>query len=123
MMFSKGLTAALAAVCAVAFALSAGPAASAPAKKKPVADRNAGTLIVNKDESGRTRTRIVVQKRSFLDGGNEVLPGERKFTDYVYPPGYSPTSVIDNTGGWHRSPLPGAWDLTGRNNPYPWMPF
>jgi hypothetical protein len=35
------------------------------------------------------RTRIYVSKRSWLDGGTEVLPGERKFTDYAYPPGVS----------------------------------
>ena len=32
------------------------------------------------------RTRIYVTKRSWLDAGTEVLPGERKFTDYAYPP-------------------------------------
>jgi len=32
-------------------------------------------------------TRIYVSKRSWLDGGTEVLPGDRKFTDYAYPPG------------------------------------
>ena len=41
-------------------------------------------------------------------------------TDYAIPPGYSPTAVIDNTAFSHRSPLLGAFDLPGRNNPYPW---
>src|ERR1700722_2800103 len=31
-------------------------------------------------------TRIYVSKRSWLDGGTEVLPGDRKFTDYAIPP-------------------------------------
>jgi hypothetical protein len=31
-------------------------------------------------------TRIYVSKRSWLDGGTEVLPGDRKFTDYALPP-------------------------------------
>jgi hypothetical protein len=35
------------------------------------------------------RTRVYVTKRSWLDAGTEVLPGERKFTDYAYPPGQS----------------------------------
>jgi len=39
--------------------------------------------------------RVTVEKRSFLDGGTEVLPGQRKFTDYAFPPGYSATSSID----------------------------
>jgi hypothetical protein len=34
-------------------------------------------------------TRIYVTKRSWLDAGPEVLPGDRKFTDYAIPPGYS----------------------------------
>src|ERR1700741_1269224 len=31
-------------------------------------------------------TRIYVTKRSWLDAGTEVLPGERKFLDYAFPP-------------------------------------
>jgi len=34
-------------------------------------------------------TRIYVTKRSWLDAGTEILPGDRKFTDYAFPPGYS----------------------------------
>jgi hypothetical protein len=34
-------------------------------------------------------TRIYVTRRSWLDAGTEVLPGDRKFTDYAFPPGYS----------------------------------
>ena len=34
-------------------------------------------------------TRIYVTKRSWLDAGTEVLPGERKFNDYAFPPGQS----------------------------------
>jgi hypothetical protein len=35
------------------------------------------------------RTRLYISKRSWLDGGTEVLPGERKFTDYAFPPAVS----------------------------------
>src|SRR5215831_12032807 len=35
----------------------------------------------------RPRARITVEPRSFLDAGTEVLPGERKFTDYAFPAG------------------------------------
>ena len=41
------------------------------------------------DENGRARTRITVRPRSFLDGGTEVVPGERKFMDYAQAPTYS----------------------------------
>jgi hypothetical protein len=34
-------------------------------------------------------TRIYVTKRSWLDAGVEVLPGDRKFTDYAFPPAQS----------------------------------
>jgi hypothetical protein len=37
----------------------------------------------------RGPTRIYVTKRSWLDAGTEVLPGERKFQDYAFPPGQS----------------------------------
>ena len=37
----------------------------------------------------RGPTRIYVTKRSWLDAGTEVLPGERKFQDYAFPPGTS----------------------------------
>jgi hypothetical protein len=31
-------------------------------------------------------TRIHVTKRLWLDAGTEILPGDRKFTDYAFPP-------------------------------------
>jgi len=79
-----------------------------------------GTRITTTDENGRTRTRIVVQQRSFLDGGTEVLPGQRKFTDYVNPWGSSPlASLVEGTNiGGIRYPLPRPLDLAGRDNPY-----
>jgi hypothetical protein len=73
--------------------------------------------------AGRPRSRVLVMRRSFLDAGTEVLPGERKFTDYAFPPTHTPLDVVTNVGGrvgWHRSPLPGPFDLPGRNNPYGW---
>jgi len=43
----------------------------------------------NRSYQDGTHTRIYVSKRSWLDGGTEVLPGERKFSDYALPPGTS----------------------------------
>jgi hypothetical protein len=99
---------------AVVAALIAGPLAvpagaqSAPQKKPDAAQRNA-----------RPPAHVTVEKRSFLDAGTEVKPGQRKFTDYAFPPGYSPTSPIDFTAGNIYGPLIGPWD-TSRNNFYPW---
>jgi hypothetical protein len=94
-------------------------AAPAP-KKRPYVYTTRTNAPVN-----RPRARVTVGPRSFLDAGTEVLPGERKFTDYAFPPGpYSmPLSVVTNTGGrvgWHQSPLPGPFDLPSRYNPYGW---
>jgi hypothetical protein len=60
----------------------------------------------------RARSRVVVVPRSFLDAGTEVLPGERKFLDYAFPPTHTPMETVQNTGGrvgWHNSPLPGPF--------------
>jgi hypothetical protein len=94
-------------------------AAPAP-KKKPYVYTTQTRAPVN-----RPRARVTVAPRSFLDAGTEVLPGDRKFTDYAFPVGpYStPQSVVTNIGGrvgWHYSPLPGPFDLPGRNNPFGW---
>jgi len=112
----------VAAVTAVAaLGVLATPADAQTKKKRVVATRSIGhTVFVNRDESGRTRTRIIVQRRSYLDPGNQVLPGEYKYRDYVFLPNQSVTGVIDNTAFSHRSPLPGPFDLPGRNNPMQW---
>jgi hypothetical protein len=60
----------------------------------------------------RPRSRVVVVPRSFLNAGTKVLPGERKFLDYAFPPTHVALDVVSNTGGrvgWHSSPLPGPF--------------
>ena len=102
--------------CAAVIALTAFAATpSEAAEKKRVVTQTKQRVITS-----RPRTRVIVRNRSFLDAGTEVLPGERKFTDYAIPPGYSPTAVIENTAAYRRSPLPGPFDLPGRDNPWPW---
>lgn len=60
------------------------------------------------------RTRIFVTKRSWLDLGTEVQPGERKYTDYAIPPAYTQTTIDQLTGRpWTRQPLIDPWDLPG----------
>jgi hypothetical protein len=102
-------------VAAVAFTVLGTPPVDAAQnqKKKAATTKKAVT-------KAPPRTRITVQRRSFLDAGTEVLPGDRKFTDYAVPPNYSPTSVIENRAGSWRSPLPGPFDLPDRRNPWPW---
>lgn len=65
----------------------------------------------------RGRTRVFVTRRSWLDAGTEVRPGERKFTDYAFPPGYSYGQQIDRLYT-SRRPLGDQWD-TGTPFPFP----
>lgn len=116
---------ALFAFAIAAFVIAAWPAeaqtqdtagAQTKAKKQRTAYRNTGTVFYSRDEYGRARTRIIVQKRSYLDGGTEVLPGERKFTDYAIPPNYSALENALGPGQGFRSrsySSPSPWDIPG----------
>jgi hypothetical protein len=70
---------------------SAGSAAAATKKQPPVVERSAaGTVIqptetIIHDQYGHT-TVIVVPRRSYLETGTEVSPGDRGFMDYMLPP-------------------------------------
>ena len=93
------------------------PADAQQRRNAPRGDQSERITII--DENGRARTRITVRPRSFLDGGTEVVPGERKFMDYAQAPTYgwlAPTSSWDPLGT-HRSPLPMPFQLPGFN-PY-----
>src|SRR5215467_9719377 len=78
-------------------------------KKKRVVDSQSEVVVASKP-----RTRITVPPRSFLDAGTHVVPGERKFMDYAFPPGYS---VLDSSLGpgrdFRRKPLNDPWDIPG----------
>jgi len=106
-------------VAVIAAAVIGVPPVEAQTKKKQVYTTQPDRPV------NRPRARVTVAPRSFLDAGTEVLPGERKFTEYAFPTGsYSmPLSVVQSTGGrvgWHQSPLPGPFDLPSRYNPYGW---
>ena len=104
-------------VCALVIAISAiavSSASSQPRTKRYIDANGQEVVVVSRP---RARSRVVVTRRSYLDAGTEVLPGERKFMDYADPPGYQPYNVVTNIGGrvgWHRSPLPGPF--------FPWGP-
>ena len=57
-------------------------------------------------------TRIYVTKRSWLDAGTEVLPGDRKFLDYAFPNAPS-FGVQNNNRPTERQPLNPPSDLGG----------
>lgn len=102
-----------------ALALLAAPADAAPKKKRAVYTNRGNTVYVSRDEDGRTRTKIIVQRRSYLDPGTERFPGERSDHDYAQLPNQHAGSVLDNTAfGGSQSPLPNLWTLPGKNNPF-----
>jgi hypothetical protein len=84
--------------------------ADAQQRYRSSAAPSGGTIVRVQDEDGRVRTRIIVQRRSYLDGGTEVLPGQRKFTDYVSLPGQRPLDILGPGRGYDRSPLNGPFD-------------
>ena len=110
---------------AVALALLAAPAFAqdGQAKKKKVVTSNRDhTVQVSRDEDGRTRTRIIIQKRSYLDPGTETFPGERVGnTGYIENPNQYAGSVLNNTSAGlynTQSALPGPWTLPSKRNPW-----
>lgn len=89
---SKTKLAALFAAAAI-ISIDIGTTESHAASKKKHYDRGSvyyyGPNGPNISYQSGPHTRIYVTKRSWLDAGTEVLPGDRKFTDYAFPPGYS----------------------------------
>ena len=67
------------------------------------------------------RTRIYVSKRSWLDGGTEVNPGDRKFTDYAFPPavGYPSFARENLNRPIDRQPLSPPQDVGGYPQNFP----
>lgn len=106
---------------AAVFGLLAVPADAAP-KKKRVVTASGNTVFVSRDENGRRRTRVIIQKRSYLNPGTEVFPGENSDHRYAFPVTSSAGGVFDNTPfGTGQSSLPGPWTLPSKNNP--WLQF
>lgn len=109
---------------AVAVALAAGlglTAASAQTTRKSVriVEGSGRTVYTYTDEYGRRHTRVIIQRRSYLDPGTESFPGERSVHDYAILPTQHPSAVLDNTSfGTNQTALPGPFTLPSRNNPW-----
>lgn len=94
--------------------------ANAEQVTKRTAPRNDRTVIVSKDEDGRTRTKIIVNRRSFLDPGTQVFPGENRYNSgpaLVYQPPFSNGPDRGTVFDQGSPPLPGPFDLTFKSNP------
>lgn len=113
---------------AVAFvaAFAVGAVSTADAQSNPRLQRveplpPGATTIITRDEFGRTRTRIMVQKRSYLDGGTEVMPADNINGFRSQFMANRPSGVLDKTSadrpGWWNDPF----FLPGKRNPYPWL--
>jgi hypothetical protein len=77
-----------------------------------------GTNGPNASYQQGPHTRVFITKRSWLDAGVEVLPGDRKFTDYAYPPttSFGQQNLNRNLD---RQPLNPASDLGGYPQTFP----
>jgi hypothetical protein len=118
---------AVAAVTATAFGMTSA-SAQTPAPTKRQQDqydrdghRYYGPQGPNRVYQQGPRTRVYVTTRSWLDAGTEVLPGDRKFTDYAYPPeiGYPSFARENNNRPIDRQPLSPPADLGGYPRTFP----
>ncbi|CEG10214.1 hypothetical protein BN961_03651 [Afipia felis] len=118
MMRTNVMAAALATLAVAAVVgIGTSEANAAPKKKQTVVASRDGRGVNYSYRAG-PRTRVFISRRSWLDGGTEVLPGDRKFTDYALAPGYHYGRTIDrlNMG---RNPLSDNYDLGGYPTAFP----
>jgi hypothetical protein len=113
---------AAAAVVAISFD---GTSASAQTPTKRQYDRDGrpiyGPQGPNRSYMAGPRTRVYVTTRSWLDAGTEVLPGDRKFQDYAFPPdiGYPSFGRENNNRPIDRQPLNPPSDMGGYPQRFP----
>lgn len=110
------------AVLIAAAALIAVGATSASAQSKPRYDKDGrayyGPGGPNRVYQQGPNTRVYVTTRSWLDAGTEVLPGDRKFTDYAFPPARS-FGQENNNRPLDRQPMNPASDMGGYPQRFP----
>src|SRR5882757_186518 len=98
---------------------------SASAQSKQKYDKDGrpyyGANGPNRSYQQGPHTRVYVTTRSWLDAGTEVLPGDRKFNDYAFPPavGYPSFGRENNNRPIDRQPLSPPSDLGGYPQTFP----
>ena len=108
-----------------ATALVAVSATSAGAQSRPKYDKDGrityGPQGPNRVYQQGPRTRVYVTTRSWLDAGTEVLPGDRKFQDYAFPPalGYPSFARENLNRPIDRHPLNPPSDMGGYPQRFP----
>lgn len=111
------MTRGLLAVALVA-GIAAGPADAATKKKSKAPPPGVAAIYPAPDRTVvrvNGVTRIIVNRRSYLDPGPEISPNERSFQDYAFPTGGDP-----GRGNWFYGPDyrgAGRWPLPGPFNP------
>ena len=116
MLRTNAMAVALAAATAAALSFSVVAAEAAPKKRSDTVYRDGRGA--NYSYQAGPRTRVYISRRSWLDGGTEVLPGDRKFNGYALAPGYHFGRSIDRTNVG-RNPLSDNYDLGGYPMPFP----
>lgn len=106
----------LAAMAVLAVGVSVPPADAAPRRQ---GERGYTQRGPNVSYQSGPRTRIYVTKRSWLDAGTEVLPGDRKFLDYAMPPGSRSFGNQNLNRPLDRQPLSPDYDLGGGPRGFP----
>ena len=97
-------------------------ATAASAQSKPRYDKDGrpyyGPGGPNRVYQQGPNTRVYVTTRSWLDAGTEVLPGDRKFQDYAFPPTRS-FGQENNNRPLDRQPMNPASDMGGYPQRFP----
>ncbi len=105
----------LSATAMIGFGVTAAPAQ----QTKPQYDKDGrpyyGSGGPNRSYQQGPHTRVFITTRSWLDAGTEVLPGDRKFNDYAFPPeiGYPSFARENNNRPIDRQPLNPPSDMGG----------
>ena len=115
----------LAAAAVVAISVTS---ASAQTKRPQQYDKDGrpyyGANGPNRSYQQGPNTRVYITTRSWLDAGTEVLPGDRKFQDYAFPPavGYPSFGRENNNRPIDRQPLNPPSDMGGYPQSFP-LPY
>jgi hypothetical protein len=109
----------IAAAAGLIAAFTVASADAAPRHRVHIVEGRGHTVYTYTDEYGRRRTRVIIQKRSYLDPGTVSLPSDRPRFDYIEGPNQHASRVLDNTAfGNNQTALPNNWTLPFWNNPY-----
>jgi hypothetical protein len=124
--FPSTLLVLLAATAVTSFAIAPASAQSSQHKRQQQQyDRDGrpyyGSRGPNQVYQQGPHTRVYVTTRSWLDAGTEVLPGDRKFQDYAFPPdiGYPSFARENKNRPIDRQPLSTPSDVGGDPTAFP----